>query len=348
MPFIDEILKYATLSIIGMEKNTGKTECLNYILKRIESKNNNRSDSPISVAVTSIGIDGESIDQVSKTKKPEILLAKNTLFVTTENFYRSKSLTAEILNLSHRKSSLGKLVTAKVVTPGKVIISGPSTVAWLEEYLQEMKTLHVDLSIIDGALSRKSLGSPALTDAVILTTGAAVSPYLPELIKKTRFLLQLINLPLVDFCNDQLVDQLKYKDAGLYAITSDFQVMDIQIPSALLIHQYKENVFQFGSTFYIPGALTDQILNFLRVQKEIHKTLVIVKDFTKIFASQEAVNSFIKSGGQIQLLLKNKLIALCVNPTSPSGFTYNSDMLCDVLSKEFQIPVYDIVKNDYN
>ena len=35
MPFIEEILKYKSLSIVGMEKNTGKTECLNYILGRI-------------------------------------------------------------------------------------------------------------------------------------------------------------------------------------------------------------------------------------------------------------------------------------------------------------------------
>jgi hypothetical protein len=348
MPFIDEILKYSTLSIIGMEKNTGKTESLNYILKRIESINKNRSIGHINVAITSIGIDGESIDQVSKTKKPEILLAKDTLFVTTENFYRLKSLTAEILNISKRKSSLGKLVTAKVVTSGKVIISGPSTVAWLEDYLKEMKALHVNLSIIDGALSRKSLGSPALTEAIILTTGAAVSPYLPELVKKTKFLLQLMNLPLVDIADNQTIEQLKYLDSGLYAITNDSRIIDIQIPSALLIHQYKENLFQNGQTFYIAGALTDQILNFLRIQKEIKETVLIVKDFTKIFASQEAVNSFIKSGGQIQLLLKNKLIAICVNPTSPSGFTYNSDLLCETLSKEFQIPVYDIVKNDYN
>ena len=35
MPFIGEILKYKSLSIVGMEKNTGKTECLNYIIDRL-------------------------------------------------------------------------------------------------------------------------------------------------------------------------------------------------------------------------------------------------------------------------------------------------------------------------
>ena len=35
MPFIKEILKYDSLSIVGLEKNVGKTECLNYILSRL-------------------------------------------------------------------------------------------------------------------------------------------------------------------------------------------------------------------------------------------------------------------------------------------------------------------------
>jgi hypothetical protein len=347
MPFIDDILKYSSLSIIGMEKNTGKTECLNYILNRIASINQNTPDSHISVAITSIGIDGESIDQISKTKKPEIYLSPKTIFVTTENFFKSKTLIAEIINVSERKTSLGRLVTAKTITPGKVIISGPPTVLRLEEFMNEMKLLNIQLSIVDGALSRKSLGSPALTEALLLTTGAAVSPYMPELLKKTKYFLQLINLKLCNLIKDDLRNNLKYLESGIYAVISDTEFVNLQIPSALLIHQYKNNLFQYGSFFYIPGAITDQILNFLRIQKDIKKTILLVKDFTKIFASSESINSFVKAGGTIQLLLKNKLIALCVNPTAPSGFSYDSELLCATLSNEFKIPVFDIVKNHY-
>ncbi len=56
MPFVDEILKYRSVSIVGLEKNTGKTECLNYIINRLPTDY-------FSVAVTSIGLDGESPDQ---------------------------------------------------------------------------------------------------------------------------------------------------------------------------------------------------------------------------------------------------------------------------------------------
>ena len=35
MRIIDDILRYQSLSIVGLEKNTGKTECLKYVLERI-------------------------------------------------------------------------------------------------------------------------------------------------------------------------------------------------------------------------------------------------------------------------------------------------------------------------
>ena len=74
MPFIDEILKYKSVSFVGMEKNTGKTETLNYVLSCLCSYNGVR------VGITSIGIDGAKTDQVTKTKKPEIHISKDTLF----------------------------------------------------------------------------------------------------------------------------------------------------------------------------------------------------------------------------------------------------------------------------
>ena len=39
MPFVNEILAYRSVSIAGLEKNTGKTECLNYVLIRLKTMN---------------------------------------------------------------------------------------------------------------------------------------------------------------------------------------------------------------------------------------------------------------------------------------------------------------------
>lgn len=35
--FIEEILKYNSIAIVGLAKNAGKTECLNYILRKVKN-----------------------------------------------------------------------------------------------------------------------------------------------------------------------------------------------------------------------------------------------------------------------------------------------------------------------
>lgn len=148
MPFIDDILKYKSLSIVGLEKNTGKTECLNYILKNINKKDYN-------IAVTSIGIDGESIDQVTQTKKPEITIYEDMYFVTSEKHYKQKKITSEIIDVTNFKTSLGRLVIAKAKDDGKVMISGPADTASTKELINLLSdNYNINLSIVDGALSR--------------------------------------------------------------------------------------------------------------------------------------------------------------------------------------------------
>ena len=56
----------------------------------------------------------------------------------------------------------------------------------------------IDLTIIDGALSRKSSASPAVSDAMVLATGAALSSSLSTLVDLTAFCVGMIRLPLAE------------------------------------------------------------------------------------------------------------------------------------------------------
>ena len=188
MSFIDSILQCRTLSITGMAKNTGKTVALNYLLEQLRLHGKR-------VAVTSIGIDGEKTDQVTQTEKPEIELCEGTIFVTSEYHYRQRLLLSEILDLSDDSTSLGRLVTARVLQAGKVILSGPATTGGVRKVLDRMGEYGVDLTIVDGALSRKSHASPAITDGLILSTGAAIAPELNTRVKKASELYDLMKLP---------------------------------------------------------------------------------------------------------------------------------------------------------
>ncbi len=333
MPFIDELMKYKSCSIVGLEKNTGKTECLNYVLNRIPIDERK-------IAVTSIGIDGESIDQVTQTAKPEIRLREGMYFGTSEMHYRRRRLVSELIDISDVSTSLGRVVTAKALTRGKVLLSGPSTGAGLRRWMMEMRKHDIGLVIVDGALSRLSSASPAVSESMILSTGAAFSANMQTLVQKTAFVVDLINIGVTDERNLELLAPV---EKGLWSVDKDGQLHDLNTVSSLSKEIRFEGMENCG-TLFVAGALVDGFLEKVRQNKQLKGVELVVRDFTKIFASQQALRQFFHSGGTLHVLQRSKLIAVCVNPTSPSGYVLDSQMLCDTLSKAIQLPVYDLIR----
>lgn len=315
-----------------MEKNTGKTECLNYIIYRLKEKEK-------IIALTSIGIDGESIDQVTETSKPEIEIYPGTIFITSEKYYKQKQLTAEILDITQKSTALGRLITARAKDFGKVICSGPSQTVWLKEVIDKTSEFGIDLFLVDGALSRKSSSSPSITESMILTTGAAVAPRIDDIVKKTSFLVKLINIEKFD---TEFSKILLEKEKGLFIITKDNELIDTGIESGLFADKLSSEIFNKAFAIFLSGILTDRFIELIRVQNTKKKIIILVKDFTKIFLSKEKYHGFLKSGGEIRVLLKPKLIAVCINPLSPLGYKLDSKLLADKLHDEIKLPIYDI------
>ncbi len=335
MPFIPEVLKYRTVSIIGVEKNTGKTECLNYILGKLCREHKR-------IAVTSIGLDGERVDQVSLTAKPEITLYEGMLFSTSEKHYRERHLISEVIDVSRECTALGKVVTAKALSSGTVLLSGPSTSSSLRQWTEELQSKYgAELCLIDGALSRKSLASPALSQAIILATGAAYSAHIPTLVRHTRFLYDLIALePAVSPVSIQM-SQLRQ---GIWAIDNKGQLRDLNLPSAFALDKMEGDLFTHGTRFFLSGALNNRFLQFIVQNGQADKAEIIVPDFTRIFITPELFYAYTKQGGRISVLQKTKLIAVCINPVSPQGYTLHSEKLSQAMEAALGIPVYDIKK----
>lgn len=284
MPFVESIVRYKSVSIIGMEKNCGKTVVLNHILSRLANFN-------IKTAVTSIGIDGETKDAVTHTAKPEITLHKGTLFATSQSHYLTRRLQSEILDMGADSTSLGRIVIAGVLEEGQLLLSGPGDTPSLKRLIDQFHSLGAELVLVDGALSRKSLASPSITEGMILCTGAALSLNIEQLVAQTKHTCNMINLPL---------------------------------------YEGKEDVVR------IEGMVTERIL-----EKHSKKT-VVVKDFTKLFLTAPVYRKFIQTGGEIKVETKSELIALCVNPFSPTGYTLNSERVVERLTAELGINVYDV------
>lgn len=338
MPFINEILKYDSLSIVGLEKNVGKTECLNYILLRLPLEQK-------TIAVTSIGIDGENKDQVTATKKPEIYLREGVYFSTAEAHYRAKRLVSELVEITNERSSLGRIVTGKVVVGGKVLISGPSSGPSLKRWVKSTKELGVDITIIDGAISRLSSASPAISKAMVLSTGAALSSNMSTLVQKTKFVVELINLPLAE--ND-VIEAFDSIETGVWGMDCDGKIVDFGLTSSLSIASVKVDITKNMKFIFAAGALTDRFLNLVGNSGNVKSVVLVVRDFTKIFVNEMLYRNFVLRGGRIVVLQKSKLIAVCVNPTAPNGYVLDSETLCEKLQEAIKLPVYDIVKNRYD
>ena len=346
MPFIEELIKYKSCSIVGLEKNTGKTECFNYVLQRLPLDKKR-------IAVSSIGIDGETTDQVTKTAKPEIFLREGIYFGTSEKHYLMKRLSAELLEISNENTSLGNIIIGKALTPGKILLSGPSSTNGLRRWMDEMKKYDIDLTIIDGALSRMSLASPTVSESMILATGAAYSANINTLVQKTAFVVQMINLDLTSEDNREVFNDIKN---GVWAIDADTdtdidtdfmkgrRLVDLKVASSLSININTDGLKKC-KTLFVSGALTDNFINHIRQNKLFNETEIVVRDFTKIFLTPMTYNSFVNGKRKITVLQKSKLIAVCVNPTSPNGIVLDSEKLCNALSEAIKLPVYDLKKN---
>ncbi|MDR2853815.1 MAG: hypothetical protein LBV31_00740 [Prevotellaceae bacterium] len=336
------MLNYKSLSVVGLAKNTGKTETLNFLLSQLK-------DSGKCVAVTSIGLDGEQTDQIFGTKKPEITIYKGMIFVTVERFFAEKTMPAEILNISEMPTTLGKIVTARALETGKVILSGAADTATLKKIIAQNAVLGADLTLVDGATSRLSLASPAVTEAMILATGAALSANMQELVRKTKFVCSLVALETVD---ETLKSRLQHIEKGLWGIDKAGELHDFGVTSSLVVNHFTEAnkaILQQAEMIFCAGAVSDKLLNLLTIHK-LNKTpfTLVAKDFTHLFVSPYAYSTFAKKGGCIKVLHHTQLLALTVNPTSPEGYVFDSEQLQEALRQEIDVKVFDVRKILHN
>ena len=117
---------------------------------------------------------------------------------------------------------------------------------------------------------------------------------------------------------------------------------DLNISSAFSISTESVSLLSHGTRLFIAGAVSDKLINHLRVQKQIKSIEVIVKDFSKLFISPESYNMFTRKGGKIKVLQQPELLAICINPVAPNGQQLNSRELIEALQANVSVPVYDV------
>ena len=185
----DLIAPTRRLALVGLAKNTGKTETLAAILRELAERKT-------CVGVTSIGRDGEQHDVIdARIDKPRIVLQAGSLVASTDALVRASGLAHERLAQTGVRTPLGEVVIARLAERGAVEVAGPSAAEDLREVSEAMLAFGAEQVLIDGSIDRRAASSPAVADGLVIATGAVLSEDIEEVVAATRDAVDLVRLP---------------------------------------------------------------------------------------------------------------------------------------------------------
>ena len=216
----DLLQPYKSIAILGLAKNTGKTTVLNHILRMFCDE---------TLAITSIGRDGEMIDLVTGTPKPRVFVQAGTFFASAEGLLQNCKITKEIVKVTDFSTPLGRVVIVQARSSGFVEIAGPSII----ERVCELE-MPGERFIIDGAVGR--LSHLAAAEAVVLCTGAAIDARMEAVVRRTQQVVKILCLKTPAEGEDFVFIDGALTDANFSGIVA------VERPSKIFTTQKLDNV----------------------------------------------------------------------------------------------------------
>jgi len=330
--------KYKTLSIVGMAKNAGKTTALNFLIEEA-------MDEGIVLGITSTGRDGETQDLVTGTEKPRVYLDQGTLVSVPSQLFGLADAGLEILRRTKYSTAIGELLICKVQDAGYVQIAGPVINSETKKLCQDMFGLGCDLVMIDGAIDRKTIASPETSDAIILATGAVLSRSMKKVVEETAHVVHLYGLPEFDEKDKvtEFIRQDNYEHIIAFNDKGEGKVLDLV--TGLGAARYIDDAIEEDTRYiFIPGAFTNSVVADI-TNKHLKQVEFILKDPTKIFVNIMDWGQLRKRGFKVKVLKNIEIAAITVNPWSPQGYTFDSDVLIEEMRKLIpDMPIIDVRK----
>ena len=332
LPLIES---YRSLSIIGMCKNAGKTTVLNSILSEMGATGK-------TLGLTSIGRDGESVDVVTQTHKPGIYVREGTLIATALEMLKYCDISREIVETTGFPTPLGEVVLVRARSDGNVQLAGPSITAQLAKLSGMFFSLGADVAIVDGALSRKTLCAPAVSEATILCTGASYSRDIDTVIEDTAFATLLLTLPeQADFSEEERAAcpgkaLFRMEDGTLRALPQELQLADA----------LRSQAYAGVRAVYVAGAVTDALLKpVLMAGKRFERLTLSAEDGSKLLIRQDTYDKLLLRGISLAVARTTRVAAITVNPFSAYGFDLDKEELRSRMQARVHVPVINVLED---
>lgn len=328
MPLGDALAQggYRSVAVFGLAKNTGKTVTLNHLISEAHRMGK-------ALGLTSIGRDGETWDVLTHRRKPAVSVFPGTLLATAEECLKTGMAVIEPLERTGIATPLGEVVIARVRAAGTVEIAGPGRAGQLGATVRRLQALGSDLVLVDGAIDRRSLASPRITEGCVLATGAVLSESMGEVVERTRARVGQLTLPEApdEFKLSVKVGEVRILVGGRVETVPGISKAGSKI---------RDLVKSREAAVLVGGALTDSLLETL-VGSGVR---VVVRDPTHVFVEAALLERFLRGGGRLETARPLRLAAVTVNPYSPGGWSFEARGFLEAMRRALPgVPVHDVV-----
>ncbi len=329
------------LAVVGLAKNTGKTETLAALLRE-----HAKAGRPI--GVSSIGRDGEEHDVIdARIEKPRVQLQAGDLVATTGALLRSSGVAHERLSRTGVRTPLGEVVLARISKPGSVEVAGPSAAAELHSVGEEMLLLGAEQALLDGAIDRRAASSPAVADGLVMATGAILGEDIEDVVRATSDAVDLVRLPAAgDEQAGEDTGSMGDADSGRVALDRRLVLNAEPAEIATLLREHPR-----ARTLTVDGALSERFLEGLlaaRSERAGRELRIVAGDPTKVFLSRRGTRWYARQGIAIEVRRTIALKAITVNPVAPQSHRFDSRQLRELIAAAVpDVPVLDVLDESY-
>jgi hypothetical protein len=342
---ISELCSNATrIAIYGLAKNTGKTVTLTALINELGERR-------CVVGITSIGRDGEARDVIDEAiKKPLIRAPAGTLVATTHLLLKGSGLRHDLLVTTPYRNPLGTVVIARLAESGVLEVAGPSLAGQIRDVIERMLSLGAEKVLVDGAINRRCASSPAICDAVIIATGAALGPSLERVVSETAEEAKRVMLPSL---RDSRVARHLDRYRGNFMITERGDCVPLDDGFGLTGRgaRLSELIASFGAidSIVMHGAVCESFLQSLpQAGAVVGPVSVVASDSSKFYLNGKAVSWFEKRGIHLRVVNATKLCAITVNPVAPLSHRFDSSELVRRLTASLSLTtVRDVLHESY-
>jgi hypothetical protein len=338
-PLADLLADTRRVALVGLAKNTGKTETLAAILRELAQRGT-------PVGVTSIGRDGEAHDVIdARIAKPRIVLPAGSLVASTDALVRARGLVHERLAQTGVRTPLGEVVIVRLAEPGAIEVAGPSSAEDLRAVSEEMLSYGAEQILIDGSIDRRAASSPAVADGLVIATGAVLSEDIEQVVAATRDAVELVRLPIATVAGAEPARGSTGESAeptlerGLVLSAEPAEI-------AALLREHPS-----ASTFHVEGALSERFLEGLltaRTARAGRELRIVAGDPTRVFLTRHGPGWYRRQGIAIEVRETIDLRAITVNPVAPQSHRFDSGRLRELIAAAVgEVPVLDVLDPSY-